>query len=222
MMAVSIAETHSCWKFLQFVCCWRILCWFYLTVNKTGMGNHLKIVFAANSSQRDRKFNLCYAKPTLPKERLILLSRVCARRKNNIPLFTKMKRILHGDSKVSKHRVWYPRALLVRPTVSRSLDWSTWSRGWAPKVSKTRHTWFFTCGGIWRPWCNRWKYKMWNTKITHYRCFCAPNTRCAKGSSPWVGEKNPYVLSKCCCPYRAGLVNKVTIFPIYWDFRITL
>ena len=59
-------------------------------------------------------------------------------------------------------------------------------------------------------------------KRTHYRCFCVPNTRCAKANSPWMGEKNPYVPSKYCCPYRTGLVNKMTIFPIYWDFRITL
>jgi hypothetical protein len=37
-----------------------------------------------------------------------------------------------------------------------------------------------------------------------------------------MGEKIPCVLSKYCCPYRTGLVNKMTIFPIYWDFRITL
>jgi hypothetical protein len=132
--------------------------------------------------------------------------------------FNKMKKILQGDSKVSKHRLWYLRVTLVRSADSRSLDWSPWSRGKATSVSRPHPTWFFTRGGIWRPWCNRWKYKTWST----YRCISAPNTRFAKASSPWVEEKDPYVISKHCCPHIAGFVNEVTILPIYWDFCITL
>jgi hypothetical protein len=160
-MAVSIAETHSCWESLQFVWCWRILCWFYLTVNKTGMGNHLKVVFTANSTLRDPKFNLCVMPSRLDPKRVWFFCQESMLEGKAI--FTKMKRILHGDSKVSKHREWYTRAPLVRSAVSRSLDWSSRSRGKATKVSKSHPTWFFTCGGIWKPWCNRWKYKMWNT-----------------------------------------------------------
>jgi len=160
MVAVSIAETRSCWQSLQFVWCWRILCWFYLTVNETGMGKHLKIVFTVNSSQRDPKFILCVMPSRLDPKSVWFLCQGSALEGNTI--FTKMKRILQGDSKVSKYTVWCPRVPLVRSAISRSLDWSPWSHGEATKVSKPHPNWFFTCGGIWRPWCNRWKYKMWN------------------------------------------------------------
>ena len=56
-------------------------------------------------------------------------------------------------------KVCYLRAPLVRPAVSRSLDWSPWSR----RGLQTSPHLIFACGGIWRPWCTRWKYKMWTT-----------------------------------------------------------
>jgi hypothetical protein len=171
IMAVSTAETRSCSQSLQFVWCWRILCWFYLIVNKTGMGNHHKIVFTVNSSQRDPKFNLCLTPSPLDPKSVWVLCQESALEGNTI--LTKLKRILQGDSKVYKHMVWskkhtkkygmVPACALVRSAVSRSLDWSPRSRGEATKVPKPHPTWVFTCGGIWRPWCNRWKYKMLKT-----------------------------------------------------------
>ena len=153
MMAVSIAETRSCWHSLQFVWCLGILCWFYLTVNKTGMGDHLKMVFTAKCSQHDRKFNLCVMPSRLEPNSVWFFCQESALEGKTI--FIKMKRILQDDSKVFKHRLWYARAPLVRSAVSRLRDWSPCSRGEATKVSKPHSTWFFICEGIWRPWCNR-------------------------------------------------------------------
>jgi hypothetical protein len=211
-MAVSTAETRSCWQSLQFVWCWQIFYWFYLIVNKTGMGNHHKIVFRANSSQSDPKFNLCVTPSPLDPNSVWVLRQKFALEGNTI--LTKMKRILQGDSKVSKHivwakkqknTVWYPcmpwwdqqfpgHWIGRRGTVERP-----------PMYPNLTPLQFLLVGAFEGHDVTGENTKCGKHKRTHYRCFCAPNTRCATAISPRVGEKNSYELSKYCCPYRQAL-----------------
>jgi len=212
-MAVSTDDTRSCWQSLQFVWCWRILCWFYLTVNKTGMGNHLKIVFTANSSQREPKFNLCVTRSPLDPKSVWVLCQESALEGNTI--LTKMKRILQGDSKVSKHTVWSKKHKKNTVWYPRAPWWDQQFPGnWIgrrgpverpPRYPKLTPLEFLLVGAFEGHDVTGENTKCGKHKRTHYRCFCALNTRWSKASSPRVGEKNSYELSKYCCPYRQVL-----------------
>lgn len=103
-------------------------------------------------------------------------------------VYTRIHRMI---KKSPYFRIWYLRATLVRSAVSRSCDWSPWTRSVASEASRPHPTWFLLAGAFEGHAVPGETTKYGQSKRTHYRCICAHNTRC---SSPWEGETNPCVI----------------------------